>query len=263
MNALLHRRRLVVIGALAVALAAVLATCRPADEPEPESKQPAVVEATAEPGVIRGRAYYLERVAMPQGSYLTVRLIDSDAPESALAEKTLHDVGNPPYDFELRTDRDNVRTDTEYAIVAELYGPDDRMQFAGLAPVDPRAGDSVRIRMSAGPADGAESFERSPRAADVAFHASGAEPGWRAEVDRGEPPAMRLALDDGAHHLELAGVRELEDGSGFVAEGAGNRALLQIDRQHCIDPFTGESLPIRVQLVINEHTLDGCGQFIR
>ena len=83
----------------------------------------AVAENTA---TIRGTAAYRERIAVPPGTRLEIRLLDisrADAPARTVAELTLPSAGLPPYRFELPYAADRLEARHRYSLQAKLlYG---------------------------------------------------------------------------------------------------------------------------------------------
>lgn len=141
---------------LAICIAFVLSGCRSASDTAASPIEPsAAAPASADRNVaeIRGRATYLERVKMPPGADLVVRMIDRTQAESGrdvIAETTLEDVAGPPYDFSLRYDPAKLRGDGRYVLHAALHGPEGQLWFATESgvPVVPGSDDVVEFRMA-------------------------------------------------------------------------------------------------------------------
>ena len=103
---------------------------------------------SATPGaVIRGEAFYRERIAVPPGVRLEVALLDvsrADAPSVTLAEVLVSEAGLPPYRFALPYDPARLEARHRYTVRARLLHGD-RLLFttdrsypvqAGNAPGD-------------------------------------------------------------------------------------------------------------------------------
>ena len=110
---------------------------------------------------------------------------------------------------------------------------------------------------------------RSPwddaRARGVVLRAMGNEPGWFAEVDRGEAPRLRAELDYGERKVEVASAQPLTQGdaTGFRGTTTGGDALeLRIRRIRCHDDMSGHPYPASAELVIGESTYRGCAAFL-
>lgn len=96
----------------------------------------------------------------------------------------------------------------------------------------------------------------------VAFRAVGNEPGWMAEVDAGEAPAMRLVLDYGERRLTFPLISALSGGEGFRGEQDGVVAELRITREPCSDGMSDATYPASVVVTIGEQVYRGCGRFL-
>lgn len=77
---------------------------------------------TRRPSVITGEVTYLERLALPAGAVLQVRLLDvlEDAPAVVVAERTIKPTGNVPIRFELRFDPKRIKPTHTYVVNARL-----------------------------------------------------------------------------------------------------------------------------------------------
>ena len=136
---------------LALCIACALCGCRSASETTAASTAAPVVSDRAL-AIIRGRATYPERVKMPPGADLVVRLVDSahgNSSPGTIAETRLEDVAGPPYDFSLRYDPARLRAAGRYALRAALHGPDGQLWFATASdvPVTPGMDGMVELRM--------------------------------------------------------------------------------------------------------------------
>ena len=110
---------------------------------------------------------------------------------------------------------------------------------------------------------------RSPwddaRARGVALRAAGNEPGWFAEVDRGEAPRLRAEVDYGERKVEVASAQPLTQGdaTGFSGTTTDGDALeLRIHRVRCHDDMSGHPYPASAELVIGESAYRGCAAFL-
>lgn len=115
---------------------------------------------------------------------------------------------------------------------------------------------------SPAPQDGAA----MPTDPSPSFRAIGQEPGWLAEVARGDAPAIRLLLDYGERRLSLqrstrfGGDGDLTFGHRGTAEGTV--VELRIHRETCHDTMSGEAFETRVELRVGEERFVGCGMFL-
>lgn len=106
---MMQRSRLSAVGLVCAAAAATALGCASAP---PESSVPSVV---------RGTAFYRERIAMPPEAVLEVTLEDvsrADAPSVTIGEARLENAGNPPYRFEIGSSQIDERN--SYAVRARL-----------------------------------------------------------------------------------------------------------------------------------------------
>ncbi|MFN3842752.1 MAG: hypothetical protein ACK4RW_05735 [Rehaibacterium terrae] len=116
--------------------------------------------------------------------------------------------------------------------------------------------------------DGAAPRDGGPTSADPApgFRAIGQEPGWLAEVARGDAPAIRLLLDHGERRLTLPRSTAFDqDGNrsfGYRGMADGLAVELRIHRETCHDTMSGEAFETRVELRVGEERFDGCGMFL-
>ncbi|MFN4297002.1 MAG: YbaY family lipoprotein [Brevundimonas sp.] len=82
---------------------------------------------------VTGTAAYRERILLPPGHVLTVRLEDvslADAPSRTLAEQVTPLEGRgPPYAFSLAYDPADIRANHSYAVRAEIRDADGRLRF--------------------------------------------------------------------------------------------------------------------------------------
>lgn len=100
---------------------------------------------------IRGSAVYRERIAMPPGTLFEAVLEDvsvADAPSVEIGRAETADAGQPPYDFTIDYDPENIDPRHAYSVRARLTGPDGRLWFTTdtVAPVITRgAGTEVEL----------------------------------------------------------------------------------------------------------------------
>ncbi len=101
------------------------------------------------------------------------------------------------------------------------------------------------------------------RARGVDFRALGQEPGWIVELKEGEQ--ITAVLDYGATSLILPTPSADTAGDGTVTYNTStdaDRLQLTIKRKVCIDSMSGESHPSTVQLLVNEKSYQGCGDWL-
>lgn len=162
--------------------------------------QPPDDASAAEPSVLRGRAFFDERIKMAPGADVTVRLLDARG--QAIASTTLEDVAGPPYAFALEYDPAQVGVDARHAIDATLRGADGSVLFVteprvhvtlpAREPVEVRM---TRVRGPSEPAPDPARIERTQWTCDgLTFDA-------RFDLDGGR---VELALPDGTLSLPQA-----------------------------------------------------------
>jgi putative lipoprotein len=101
------------------------------------------------------------------------------------------------------------------------------------------------------------------RSRGVAFRGLGTEPFWSLEVDRGERPAIRLALDMGQRPLRVAQAHALTDGEGYAGVASdGSAVVLRIVRAECSDGMSDLLYPARIELQVGGEAFHGCGGFL-
>ena len=162
--------------------------------------QPPEDVAAAAPAVVRGRAFFDERLKMAPGADVTVQLLDERA--AVLATTTLEDVAGPPYEFALEYDAAKVRADGRHALDARLRAADGSLLFDTRPPVPVTlpASQPVEVRMTRvrGPGETAPQparVERTQWTCDgLTFEATFDLDGERVD----------LALPEGALSLPLA-----------------------------------------------------------
>lgn len=142
------------VRALLLAAAALLiAACQ--SGPAPKTLAPhtaaAGAAATATAAYIEGRAFYLERSALPPGATLDVQLIadpPTDAP-ATIAQRSFSDLHGPPFDFALPYDPARIRADTHYVLRATLRNARGHLEFytPTRVAVTPGSGRVVEFRL--------------------------------------------------------------------------------------------------------------------
>ncbi|MCK8044246.1 YbaY family lipoprotein [Shewanella sp. 1CM18E] len=71
------------------------------------------------PVVVNGAAGYLERLALPQGSAITIAIIDLDTPGSIIAQKSF-DIVRAPVPFKFLLPADSIDSSVNYGVVAMI-----------------------------------------------------------------------------------------------------------------------------------------------
>ncbi len=117
--------------AAAIALSASAAVTACAPTPTYQQAVPPIAQVSI--SHVTGTASYRERILMPAGSTLVVKVLDvsrADAPSETISEATYTlDGGGPPYNFDLRVFMDRVDPRHTYAVRAELRDPTGRLRF--------------------------------------------------------------------------------------------------------------------------------------
>lgn len=214
---------------------------------------------------LHGEAAFLERLAIVGDATLQVALVDLDEadPERGTVAETTYTVGNPPYPFSLDYDPSALLPERAYGLRLRLRGADGQLMFATLPDDPPRlqTDSAYRIRLVRTTEAAPDPWEEA-RGRGVAFRAVGNEPGWFVEVDRGEAPAMRLALDYGERRLALERVTVLPGGVGYRGAVDGQTAELRLVYQECRDVMSGEAFPVTATLQLGAQRYQGCGRFL-
>lgn len=99
----------------------------------------------------------------------------------------------------------------------------------------------------------------------VGFRASGGEPGWLVEVDRGPSPQLRATLDYGEREIVVPRATPLDgDAFGFMGETRDNGipVVLRIRRETCRHGMSGEVFEASARLSVGDQTYSGCGAFL-
>jgi putative lipoprotein len=90
-----------------------------AAEPVPVPAEP-IVEG---PPAVRGNVLYRERIALPAGAVVTVRLLDTsraDAPASIIGEQVIAEPANVPVGFEIGYEPSTIDATHSYAVAATI-----------------------------------------------------------------------------------------------------------------------------------------------
>ncbi|ABI57055.1 COG3650 family protein [Alkalilimnicola ehrlichii MLHE-1] len=98
------------------------------------------------------------------------------------------------------------------------------------------------------------------------FWAVGQEPGWMAEVNNNQTPALTLTLDYGERELAFDRISPFitpDGGTAFRVESDDHRVELHIQRATCRDSMSGERFNATVELRVDTRTYPGCGRFLR
>lgn len=116
---------------IAAALMAGLTVTGCATSPTYQQAEPPIAQVSI--SHVTGTASYRERILMPAGSILTVKVLDvsrADAPSETISEASYTLDGRaPPYNFDLRVFMDRVDPQHTYAVRAELRDPSGRLRF--------------------------------------------------------------------------------------------------------------------------------------
>ncbi len=71
------------------------------------------------PVMVNGAAGYLEKIALPQGSSITIAIIDFDTPGSIIAQKSF-DIVRAPVPFKFLLPADTIDSSINYGVVAMI-----------------------------------------------------------------------------------------------------------------------------------------------
>ncbi|PCC71228.1 putative lipoprotein [Nannocystis exedens] len=129
--------------ALCAALTLPLAACQDADKTGETS--------SAQTVTLQGKAFYLERIALPPGSMLHVKVVDlrnAEATGGAIASDVFN-ATQVPIPFELEVKLSKIEPNTPYGVSASVRDADDELWFKTEAPVpvELKAPAPLEIRM--------------------------------------------------------------------------------------------------------------------
>ncbi|WP_149193634.1 MliC family protein [Luteimonas suaedae] len=97
----------------------------------------------------------------------------------------------------------------------------------------------------------------------VRFRAIGQEPGWLLEVGSGDRPTLTAQLDYGERFIEVENAEPRADDGGFEGTTTeGTVVRLDIEREACADPMSGEPFEASVRLQVGKRTYAGCGAYL-
>jgi putative lipoprotein len=130
---------------LTVFIPVLLTACAGGDDGQAPATEP-----TAAPAIVSGTVTYRERMLLPPGAQLEVRLLDvslADAPAITLAMQRVDEPGAPPFGFELEYDPAAIDPSHTYVVRATISMGDRLMFTTDTAhPVLTRdAGDQVDL----------------------------------------------------------------------------------------------------------------------
>lgn len=72
-----------------------------------------------EPIIVNGAAGYLEKITLPQGSSITIAIIDMDTPGAIIAQKNF-DIARAPVPFKFILPANSVKKSINYGVVAMI-----------------------------------------------------------------------------------------------------------------------------------------------
>jgi uncharacterized lipoprotein YbaY len=96
---------------------------------------PSTVPPPAGGDAVTGDVTYLERIALPPGSVVSVQLLDvsrADAPATVLGEQTIMPEGGPPYPFSIAFDPAAIVARNRYRVSARITGLDGTLLFISM-----------------------------------------------------------------------------------------------------------------------------------
>lgn len=130
--------------AVCAALTLPLAACQGADKT-------AVTSSSAQTVTVQGKAFYLERIALPPGAMLHVKVVDMQHADATLGVVAADDFNASlvPIPFELEVKGSKIEPNKQYGVTASLRDVDDKLMFSAAAPVpvDLRAPAPLEIRL--------------------------------------------------------------------------------------------------------------------
>ncbi|MCH8476640.1 MAG: MliC family protein [Wenzhouxiangella sp.] len=96
----------------------------------------------------------------------------------------------------------------------------------------------------------------------VHFRATGNEPGWLVEVGGGGEPSVSLSLDYGSRMLDFDEASWDQDRMNLTADSPGNHLEIALTETECVDSMVGWTFPLRVEMRLNDTSLQACGRFL-
>jgi len=72
-----------------------------------------------EPVIVNGAAGYLEKIALPNGSSITIAIIDMDTPGAIIAQKSF-DIARAPVPFKFILPAETVKSNVNYGVVSMI-----------------------------------------------------------------------------------------------------------------------------------------------
>lgn len=130
--------------AVCAALTLPLAACQGADKTGETS-------SSAQTVTVKGKAFYLERIVLPPGAMLHVKVVDMQHADAALGAVAADDFNASlvPIPFELEVKGSKIEPNRKYGVSLRLRDVDDKLLFMTEAPVpvDLRAPAPLEIRL--------------------------------------------------------------------------------------------------------------------
>lgn len=224
---------------------------------------------------ISGTLTYRERVALPQGSTASIRLLPAGHPDAeSVADTSFIVTGNVPIDFALRVPSTAIDTARGYVLFAELTSPGSNRQWTTPEPVPvltQSAPSSVELWLYSAVEAPVEPTSMEPwrraREQGTVFRGIGQEPGWNVNIfdSFDEPGRLVFTTSYGEESYTFREVLRETDGDGnplFRAEGGGHSISVVVVDGQCQDVMSGEHFEASVRVFFNDLTLNGCGRFL-
>lgn len=137
--------------ALFVTAALVVTACQSGPPSKPIGQSAAATATANLSSALKGRAFYMERIALPPGATLEVQLIadsDSDTP-ATIAQETFSNLRGPPFDFALPYDPARIQAGADYSLRAILRDASGELEFVTptRVAVTPGSSEVVEFRL--------------------------------------------------------------------------------------------------------------------
>ena len=71
------------------------------------------------PVIVNGAAGYFEKIALPEGSHITIAIIDLDSPGVIIAQKSFN-IARAPVPFKFLLPAESINKETNYGVVAMI-----------------------------------------------------------------------------------------------------------------------------------------------
>lgn len=217
---------------------------------------------------ITGTVAYRERMALPPGAVVAVRLEDqsrADAPAVTIAQTQVSPITQVPVPFTLSYDPSALKPGMSYGLRADIRAPDGELMFVtdthnAVDPAAIAASYPLMLVRTGGEAAAPSDPWGAAKARGIKIRAVGNEPGWHAEIGNG----MIVAVTDYGEKrasVPLLPATQLADGSArYYAQTEATTLELILREGECSDTMSDTRYPIAAQLTLNGKVYKGCAR---